>query len=93
LVTNPCARGASGERQYAPGIDRSSDGVAGPSGKVAVAVGFSVAVGAGVSVLGIAAIVWAAMVSGGIKFRGAGTQAGKAIKIIRAMRMSILFMS
>jgi hypothetical protein len=60
---------------------------------VAVGEGFSVAVGVGVSVLGIAAMVWAARVSGGIKFRGVGMQAGKAIRIIRARRMSFLFMS
>jgi hypothetical protein len=74
-------------------MERSSDGVAGPDGRVAVGEGFSVAVGTGVSVLGIAAIVWAARVSGGTSSRGFGAQADKVIRIIRAMRMNILFMS
>jgi hypothetical protein len=60
---------------------------------VAVGEGISVAVTVGVSVLGIAAIVWAARVPGGTRFNCDGIQAGIAIRIIRAMRMSILFMS
>jgi len=52
--------------------------VGGLLGGGGVAVWVSVGVGMGVSVFGMAAIVWAASVSGGTRFSGGGMHAARA---------------